>query len=76
MANTIYQSPVINTGPKRDKAYKDLVILLEHINAQGIYGIEYVQSDFGITAAGKFTITLSGPIPSGAQLGRYQLTQI
>jgi hypothetical protein len=78
MAQTTYQSPVINTQPKRDAAYDALAVLIQHIRAgTGGYGtIDLVQADFSITTANRITVVLTNPLPSQAQIDRYNLTVV
>jgi hypothetical protein len=77
MANAVYQSPSITTQAQKKAALISAAVLFEHLAAgTGGYTVDYVQSDFGITAANKLTITLTGPLPDAAQTTRYNLTQI
>jgi hypothetical protein len=77
VANTTYQSPVINTAPKRVAAYDALSILLAHIRAgTGGYTMDIVTLDFGITTAQRITLTLTDPLPSQAQIDRYGVTAV
>lgn len=71
---TVYQSPVINTAPKRLTAYNDLIVFLSHLlAATGGYSGDIVSIDFGVTAANIVTLSVTQPIPAG-QLARYNLT--
>lgn len=73
MANAVFQSPSITTQAAKITALLKFAELLEHLAQAPTYaGISYVSSDFGITAANKLTITLSGPPPDQAQIDRYQ----
>ena len=72
MANAVFQSPAITTQAGRVTALMKFAELIEHMAQAPTYaGINFVQADFGITAANKFTITLSGPPPDQAQIDRY-----
>lgn len=72
MANAVFQSPSITTQAAKVTALLKFSELLEHLAQAPTYsGISYVQSDFGITAANKLTITLTGPPPDQAQIDRF-----
>lgn len=74
-ATAIYQSPVINTGPKRATAYADAVVFLQHLIAgTGGYSGDIVSMDFGVTLANVVTLLTTQAIPT-SQLSRYSLTR-
>ncbi len=73
MANAVFQSPTITTQAGKATALMKFAELLEHMAQAPTYSaISFVNADFGITAANKLTITLSGPPPDQAQIDRYQ----
>jgi hypothetical protein len=77
MAQTTYQSPVINTAPKRTAAYDALTTLFQHIKAgTGGYTMDLVQADFGVTTAQRVTVTLTAALPNQVQIDRYGLTVV
>lgn len=77
MANTTYQSPVINTAAKRSAVYDAAAVLLQHVGPQtGGYTLDLVSMDFGVTVAQRLTVTLSNPLPSQAALDKYNLTLV
>lgn len=74
MANSVYQSPVINTQPKRVTAYTSLIVFLRHLLAgTGGYAGDFVSIDNGQTTANIVTLVVTQPIPA-PQLSRYSLT--
>ena len=73
MANAVFQSPVITTQAARTTVLLKFAELLEHMALAPTYSaISYISSDFGITAANKLTVTLSGPPPDQSQIDRFQ----
>jgi len=76
MANTTYVSPVVNTPAKVKAAYAALSVLIAHIQAgTGGYTMDLLSVIFDqVTKI--ITIVLTGPLPSQAQVDRYNLTQV
>ena len=77
MANTTYQSVLINTTDLRDKALMRASELFMHMSFRtGGYTMNFVRMDFGETTPNRVTITLSDPLPSPEQEARYGLTRV
>lgn len=79
MAQTTYQSPVINTTPKEVAALDALAILTHHIrdgiNGTGAYtNIHLLSAVFDQGGTNRITIILTNPLPAD-QVARYNLTQ-
>lgn len=77
MANTTYQSILINTADRRDAALQRASELFMHMAYRtGGYTMNFVSMDFGLTTPNRITITLSDPLPSPEQEARYSLTRV
>lgn len=78
MANATYQTPIINTQPKREAAYEGAIVILQHLKAQtGGYNLDLVSLDFSVTAANRITFTTTGQLPPAQLEGRFPgITQI
>ena len=78
MANTTYQTPVINTPAKEDAALDKLQELINHVRQSALNG--YPAHIFSIVfdqgGTNRITVILSGPLPNQAQTDRYNFTLV
>ena len=76
LLGSVYQSPVINTAPKRIAAYDAFATFLQHLIRPTAYSMNLISVDFGVVTAQTLTIAMTGDLPDAAQVNRYNLTKV